>query len=680
MTSRFGRLLVEASFALSLAALVLAGVAMLTRDSSDNGLDGMRVEVSEISERLSEKSARGDDELSQRIGDLEGRIDELASQLSRQAFDPAAAEALGSLTREIDRLRTIVQDEFPEIDYENYIPGDVVEEGRFVILQSGNPVGEESFRFYAAARSYTLVSTMNERRLGRNLTIEQQCSLDSNFRPVSYQLRGTGPTGPLDVSAEARGGGIEIQTGQTSAPILLSMESPAVILDSGTFGPWIAFQRAMASREEAEAQWSCIVPRDAEALPLRVGPAEAVTLVDGAARLEASRYVVTVGDGREIAYSTLNGEVMAVEIPSDAVFAYRSDRFPDGVLVEPRDIADLALPFGVLEANLSLTNGGLRLNGKLTYPSFGGETVPIFLLLPDLAPFDSDGNRPGQQTGLLKQMALSLAQQGVASYRFDLPGLGASDGDFSSTTVADLLMDARIALLLVKALPFADPANVYVMGHGAGGILAMLLASGSEVGGLVTVGTPAQPIDVMEVDKVRRRAEAAGLPEGEINALVAQERDFFEFARSRTEATWTDVPFEDVESALPWMTRAELARRGDALPLPLLRGFSEIDPVVAMQAVGVLVLMIQGDKDFEVPLENVDLLARALEEAGNPDGKVSVFPDVNHWLRRHTASTDSLDQHLDSEIDGWVMVDVLDWLGPALELPPGGSGTQSPRT
>jgi pimeloyl-ACP methyl ester carboxylesterase len=679
MTSRFAKTLIGLSIVLSLAALVLGGYALMTRISSNRELDAVRGEIAQVQQGVSDQISGGVEALAARIEGLEGRVDDLSSALDEQ-ISAAAAQPMNDLSREIDQLRAFLEDEYPDVDLDNYIPGEVVEEGRFVIMQSGAPIGSESYRLYESGRTHTLVSSLEERRLGRSSTLEQQYSMDAGFRPVSYKVSGNTPSGFVDVSLQVNGDVVAISDAQSNSRILLPSGSSAAILDSEPVSQLVVLHRAFASFGEDGNEWTCIAPLDGSSLPIEFEPSTPATLVSGSTNLEATRYTCIVGDGREIDYSVLDDEVVAIEIPGEALFAYRSDRFPDGLLVKPWSMEDLALPYDVLQVDLPLTNGGVQLSGTLTYPTFGGDTVPIFLMLPDFGRFDRDGNMPGLQTELLKQMAISLAQQGIATYRFDYPGVGASGGDLFSATIDDLLSDARIALMLLRALSFADPEKIYVLGHGEGGVLGMLLAAETHVGGLVTIDTPAHPFDAIRIDEVRRRAEAEGLSEGETAALVAQESDFLRFALGREEGTWADVPFEEVQTALPWMTQAEFDRRASSLPLSLLKGFCGTDPTEAIRSVGVPVRVIQGEKDFQVPAEEADLLIQALEEAGNPNGTLSRFENLNHWLRNQDEPASALNQHLAEEIDGWAMVDVVNWLGPALELPPGGSGSPAPRS
>lgn len=339
----------------------------------------------------------------------------------------------------------------------------------------------------------------------------------------------------------------------------------------------------------------------------------------------------------------------------------------------------LALPMGVVENELTITSEGVKLAGTLTYPMSGGDTSPIVLLLPDLGPFDRNGDRPGLQTGILREMARGLAQMGIASYRLDARGTGKSEGVYDDLSLENLLGDARIAVFLLRALPFADRAKIYAFGIGTGGTIASLLASQGTTAGFITFGAPAHAPDAMALDEFARRATAAGFPVENVERLVDEGRSFYQFL-AETHGTWSEIPYEEAHAALPWMDEEEFVRRREAIPVGLVRDLLAVDPLEVVGRVKTRTLILQGDKDFQVPVDQAGLLARAASDAGNPNVELVILVDVNHVARLHGESAASTDRHLGRHIDGQVIGAIGDWLSSDLEVQPGGTGTPSSST
>ena len=97
------------------------------------------------------------------------------------------------------------------------------------------------------------------------------------------------------------------------------------------------------------------------------------------------------------------------------------------------------------------------------------------LLLSDMGQHDRDA-RVGKYR-FFGDMAQVLARQGIAVLRLDDRGVGESGGDGSFATSADLLRDAQAALTYLRVRPSIDPARTGLIGHGAGGDIALLAAA-----------------------------------------------------------------------------------------------------------------------------------------------------------------------------------------------------------
>ena len=95
-----------------------------------------------------------------------------------------------------------------------------------------------------------------------------------------------------------------------------------------------------------------------------------------------------------------------------------------------------------------------------------GEKCPVVILMHGFM-----GNKDGM---LEKLTADKLAQNGIASIKFDFNGHGESEGPFSGMTVPNKIEDAKLVYEYVKSLPFAGP--VALTGHSQGGVVASMTA------------------------------------------------------------------------------------------------------------------------------------------------------------------------------------------------------------
>ena len=708
MNSRLWKLLLGLAAVLVVTALVLSIGALIGDRRAGRDLRGVREHIARLERQVETSRASLDpaltarfDELTRRLNEvspsrdddldaLANRLDEALVEFDRlNAVEPSLRDEFNALTQRVDSLETGLSAleqvrsaqtaTDPVADVLRSALGELIQTGSLVILQSGVPIGRESFALYRSPDGFVLRSTGTGNRLAGLTAFTCVLRTDEALRARAYALRGATPRGPLDTLIETGAEGIRVSVG---APGAMEEEilpaADVLLLDEGIFAPLVLLDRARREFGGSEGLRVIVAPRARES-GLTISELETVTLSTPTERLAAERWAVSIEDRVEAVYYVLDGRVVGAEMPREELFAYPSDRFPRGFLVERRSMDTLALPMGIVENESSFSSGSVSLAGTLTYPVSGGETLPVVLLLPDLGPFDRDGNLPGLQTGILRELARGLAQMGIASYRFDQRGTGKSGGAYSDLSLDDLLGDARIAVFLLRALKFADRAKIYAFGLGAGGTIASLLASQGTVAGLIALGAPAHTPDAMAVDELARRAAAAGLPAEEIERLVDEERIFYRYVVDR-EGTWDEVTYEHVLAALPWMSEEEFQRRRDSTPLKLMRDLLAVDPLEVIGRVKTRTLILQGDKDFQVPVDQAGLLARAASDAGNPNVELVILVDVNHVARLHGESAASTDRHLGRHIDGQVIGAIGDWLSGDLEVQPGGTGTPSPST
>ncbi|MEN6368318.1 MAG: alpha/beta hydrolase, partial [Thermotogota bacterium] len=730
MNSRLWRSLSGLAAVLVVAALILSVCALISGRRSGRDLAVVRTELTRLGRQMESSRAAVDpaltarfDELTRRLseisaeqaGDIDAlsrRLDEVLPELGQVGPAPQVSDSnVDVLVRRMDEAFTQLDDlnaalpglsddvhalservgeveaalsEFehdisasgeadPIGDMIRSVAGDVIQTGSFVVLQSGVPIGRESFELYRLPEGFALRCTGTGRRLSGVTAFTGALLTDETFRAKAYALRGATRNGPLDILVGVGAEAIEVSSGTLDNMQVKVLPAGGVaILDEDVFAPFVVLENVRKELEGSESP-SVVVPQKGSESAFTISAPETVTLSTPAERLAAERRTVTIGGPWEAVYYVLDGRVVGVEVPAEGLFAYRSDRFPQGFLVERRSIEALALPMGIFEADLPITSEGVKLDGTLTYPATGGATLPVVLLLPDLGPFDRNGDRPGLQTGVLKEIAHGLAQVGIASYRLDARGTGKSEGDYGDVQLGTLLSDAQVAIFVLRALPFADRAKIYALGVGVGGTIASLLASQGTTAGVITFGAPAYAPDVMAFDEFARRARADGVTAEEIERRLSEEKGFYKFLAG-TSGTWDDVSYEEARAALPWMSEEEFARRRELAPA-LVRDLLAVDPVAVLGQVKTRALIVQGDKDFQVPFGQAGLLARAASDSGNSDVTLAILPDVNHLARQHGESADSEDQHLSRHVDGQVIGAIANWLGGGLDLQPGGSGT-----
>ena len=134
------------------------------------------------------------------------------------------------------------------------------------------------------------------------------------------------------------------------------------------------------------------------------------------------------------------------------------------------------------EVHVQVTGAGkVRLFGTFTVPAAAtSASVPGVLILPSTGPGDRDGPLAldGAPDQLGRDLASSLSNAGVASYRYDRRGMGESKLEPDvRLSVDDLVSDARAGVELLAQRKETAGQNISVVGYESGALIALRLAA-----------------------------------------------------------------------------------------------------------------------------------------------------------------------------------------------------------
>ena len=121
-----------------------------------------------------------------------------------------------------------------------------------------------------------------------------------------------------------------------------------------------------------------------------------------------------------------------------------------------------------------------------------GEKCPVVIIMHGFM-----GNKDGM---LEKLTSDKLAQNGIATVKFDFNGHGESEGEFSGMTVPNEIEDAKLVYEYVKSLPFVG--DIALTGHSQGGVVASMTAGDLGADGVKCVVLLA-PAAVLRDDAIR---------------------------------------------------------------------------------------------------------------------------------------------------------------------------------
>lgn len=254
------------------------------------------------------------------------------------------------------------------------------------------------------------------------------------------------------------------------------------------------------------------------------------------------------------------------------------------------------------ERELTIDTPTGKVYGTLMTPEQDTKRVVVLLICGSGAT-DRDGNNPQMKGNSIRYLAEDLCAKGVASLRYDKRGIARSVESAMPEQDIHISTYVEDAKGWIEALS-KDYDRVVVVGHSEGAKIGTMASAGnSRVAGLVLLAGAGRPTD--EILKTQIRQTLPMVLES-VSSII----DTLKMGRM----------VEQVPQMLYALFRPSVQ--------PYLISDFAVDPVAVLQGVDVSVLIIQGDKDLQIGVED----ARLLQEA-RPDAELVIIPNMNHVLK-----------------------------------------------
>ncbi|MFU0828710.1 MAG: hypothetical protein ACFWTJ_14495 [Lachnoclostridium sp.] len=278
----------------------------------------------------------------------------------------------------------------------------------------------------------------------------------------------------------------------------------------------------------------------------------------------------------------------------------------------PRDTdKEDTIPNGVFEEEYSFTSDGYVIPGTFTAPE-DSAGLPVVILIQGFGPLNRDEgiyeNKP------FRDIAWSLAKEGIASFRFDkrsyLYGEQMKE-DTSVTIKEEVINDVLAAVAMVKKIEQVDPTRIYLLGHSLGGyVIPMLAESLPEASGFIILSAPAQHIKEYIYDQYKYLAE-----EDEI--ITAEEE-------KQLKAIVKEVKYLNTPEKIPDNQMIMGAYRDYWVDL------SEYYPVKAARDITKPVLVLWGERDFQVTMDQFKIWEESFKDL--PNWSFKSYANLNHFM------------------------------------------------
>ncbi|MCL2825013.1 MAG: alpha/beta fold hydrolase [Polyangiaceae bacterium] len=283
------------------------------------------------------------------------------------------------------------------------------------------------------------------------------------------------------------------------------------------------------------------------------------------------------------------------------------------------------------------------LPGTLTLPvgdSTAGTAIPGVVLIHGSGPADRDETVGG--TKVFKDIAAGLATRGIAVLRYDKRTLYAPSGVV--TEKEEVLDGASAAIKLLRAHPRVDSNRIFVLGHSQGGNLAPRIAKENPgVAGIITLAGQTRPIAELFLEQTLHFVALEPLNPA-LLVQVAKARQF------KKQCENPDLRPDDV---------LEAPGGGEITGAYFLyqRGYDA--PATAL-SLGIPVLVLQGERDYQVTMKDFDGWKRGLNQSSV--ATFITYPSLNHLLVSGKGKSTPVEYEQIGHVDEKVVSDIANWV------------------
>lgn len=268
------------------------------------------------------------------------------------------------------------------------------------------------------------------------------------------------------------------------------------------------------------------------------------------------------------------------------------------------------------------SSADLRIN-TLVYGTLISPETPsskIAIIIPGSGPTDRNGNQQMMRNNSLKLLAEGLAQEGVASFRYDkrILTLLKQNALNEETLRFDMFIEDAVAVVN----HFKEEGRykeIYIIGHSQGSLVGMVAAQETKIDGFISLAGPGQAIDKTIV-----------------NQIGLQMPDLKDAAQQALETLKRDGRVNDFSPALISILRPSVQ--------PFMASWMQYDPREEIGKLAVPTLIVNGTKDVQVSEEEAQQL-----KLGKNDATLVFIEKMNHVLRiiegDNLENTKSYNQH-----------------------------------
>lgn len=314
----------------------------------------------------------------------------------------------------------------------------------------------------------------------------------------------------------------------------------------------------------------------------------------------------------------------------------------------------------------------VSIEGTLTLPQ-GKGPFPCVILVTGSGPQDRNSEILMHKSFWV--IADYLSRHGIAVFRYDERGVGKTTGNFSTSTSYDFTDDLLAVYTHLRKHKNLNKKQIGLAGHSEGGLVcAMAAAKNKNVGFYISLAGPAVRGSEILLEQSKQLFMVSGKDEEYVNFEYAFRKKIFEMFHSISDSQkFAEAMREYFEKTMTEISEEKAKEHNISKPFaemwiiqlssPWMKEFMSIDPANYLRKMKCPVLVMIGEKDFQVPhYQNLPIYENIFSESKHPNYTLLKMPQLNHLFQ--TANTGSISEYgrIEETFSPMALETMKDWI------------------
>ncbi len=292
------------------------------------------------------------------------------------------------------------------------------------------------------------------------------------------------------------------------------------------------------------------------------------------------------------------------------------------------------------ETKIAVKTGTMSLPGALCVPN-NIKNPPVVILLAGSGPNDKDETIGPNKA--LKDLAVGLASNGVATYRYDKRTLLYGKDLKDITINTEVIEDAINAVATIKKNPDYKDSKIFIVGHSLGAMCAPLIASKCKaVNGIVLLAGNARPLEDVVLEQYNY---IFGLD----SIDVFEKKEILEYSNK----------MKTVKDS-----KALKLAKAEDLPLNLeskyWQSLVNYNQVQVAKKVKQPILVLQGERDYQVTMTDFNLWKQNLGDKSK--NQFISYSNLNHLFMKGEGKSTPAEYDKQGNVEEKIIIDIADWV------------------